>query len=34
MFNMLFQVWFLIAILPLTIAEEGWKMLKNPRSQG
>ena len=28
MFEIVFKIWFLIAVLPLTIAQEGWAMLK------
>jgi hypothetical protein len=34
MFEIVMKIWFLIAIMPLTIAQEGWKMFKKFMSKG
>jgi hypothetical protein len=34
MFNILFQIWFLVVIMPMTIAQEGWGMFKEYMSHG
>ncbi|MEK7080786.1 MAG: hypothetical protein AAB902_00070 [Patescibacteria group bacterium] len=32
--EIIFKIWFLVAILPFTIASEGWKMFKKFMSHG
>jgi hypothetical protein len=34
MFEILMKIWFFIAILPLTIAQEGWGMFKKFMDKG